>query len=177
MTELLDVARGLGMVDHKPVKKARVAVLSFSGGAGVVSSDEIADHGMELADLSPETCSKLRQVFPDWMDPANPVDLYPAIEKNGPTQSMKAALEAVMEDPGVDAVYAHLFAPPIKVPLFNYDHIAEVVGKSQKPLVVWIMGAGEGAEQTARELEKRGVPVVFEIRKGVRLLAAVTMRR
>ncbi len=177
MTELIDVARSLGMVEYQGRGRARVAILSFSGGAGVVASDIIHDHGLELAKLQPETLARIKQVFPDWMDPANPVDIYPAIEKNGPTEPMKISLEAVMEDPGVDAVYAHLFAPPVKLPLFNYEHMARIMGKYKKPMVVWIMGAGEGAEDMTHELEKRGIPAVDEIGKGVRIIAALTRRR
>lgn len=177
ITELMDVARSLGMVEHQDRDRARVAILSFSGGAAVVASDMIYDNGLELAKLRPETLARIKQVFPEWMDPANPVDLYPAIEKNGPTETMKISLEAVMKDPGVDAIYAHLFAPPVKAPLYNYEHISGIIEKYKKNMVVWIMGAGEGAEDLTRELEKRGIPVVDEIEKGMRIIAALTRHR
>lgn len=177
MTELLDVARSLAAVESKPMPKAKVAIMSFSGGAGVVSSDEVQDHGMKLAEFEPETLTRLKKVFPDWMEPANPVDLYPAIEKNGPVESMRTSIQAVMDDPGVDAVYAHLFAPPIRSGILNFDKLVEMIGRPRKPMVVWIMGAGEGAEELAKALEKMGIPAVYEIGKGVRLLAAMTMRR
>jgi len=177
MQELMDVVRSLSLVNSKHSERPRVGVISFSGGAGVVTSDELAQRGMELARLSDEAKEAIRSVFPHWMEPENPVDIYPAIEKNGPGKSFKVSLEALMKDPGVDAVYAHLFAPPFKVPLFDYDHIARMVSEHKKPLVVWVMGHADSYKAYYQELSNRGVPVVDEISEGVRILSALTMRR
>jgi acetate---CoA ligase (ADP-forming) len=177
LTELLDVARCLGASKVRKASGARVAVLTFSGGGGVVTSDTIADLGMELADLAPATLSRLKALFPDWMDPSNPVDLYPAYEKRGTTETLKQTIEAVVDDPAVDAVYLHVFAPPAKGPIYDYDHMARAMGDSQKPIVVWVMGHPEAAREITRELENRGIPTVAELSKGVRILAALTLRR
>jgi len=175
--ELMDVARCLGVSEAGPARRARVAVFSFSGGAGVVTSDDIADFGMELAAPLPSTLERIKKVFPEWMEPSNPVDLYPAIEKNGPMVTVRETVAALMEDPNVDAVYAHLFAPPIGVPLFDYDQMAALIKQHNKPFVVWIMGHLDTAAAITRELERRGIPVVDEIARGVRVLAALTLRR
>lgn len=177
MHELLEVSRCLGVTRMKTVRKARIAVITFSGGAGVVTSDDIKDQGMELAELAPETMKKIKRVFPEWMAPENPVDLYPAIEKFGPTDPIHTSLEAVMADPGVDAVYAHLFASPMNEQLFDFDFIASLIKKYKKPLVAWMMGDAATENRIAGELEKKGIPTATEIAKGVRILAALTMKR
>jgi acetyltransferase len=177
MTELLDVARCLGVAKVKKKSRSRMVVLTFSGGGGVVTSDQIADRGMELADLAKPTLARLKAVFPDWMDPSNPVDLYPAYEKNGTAETLKRTIEAVMDDPGVDAVYIHAFAPPTKRPLYDYDHMARLMTDYEKPVVVWVMGQPEAAGEVTRQFEKRGIPTVDEVSRGVRILAALTMRR
>jgi acyl-CoA synthetase (NDP forming) len=177
MTELLDVARCLGVAKARKAARARLVVLTFSGGGGVVTSDHIADLGMELADLRRETLCKLEEVFPDWMDPSNPVDLYPAYEKKGTTETLKRTIEAVMEDPGVDAVYLHVFAPPTSRPIYDYDHMARMMSETEKPILVWVMGHPEIARGISGEFERRGIPTVDEVGRGVRVLAALTMRR
>ncbi len=177
MTELLDVARSLALSPLSRKTRARVAVLTFSGGGGVVSSDDISDLEMELALLMPRTLETLRSVFPDWMEPANPVDLYPAFEKNGHTETFRTTIEAVLEDPGVDAVYAHLFVPPVDIPLFDYDHMAAMVQKHKKPLVVWLLGDATRLPAVSRDLESRGIPVTDEMARGARILAALAMGR
>jgi acetyltransferase len=177
MTELLDVARSLALSGLPRQAEARVAVLTFSGGGGVVTSDDIADLDIGLASLEPRTLSALRTVFPDWMEPANPVDLYPAFEKNGHTETFRKTLEAVMEDPGVDAVYAHLFIPPIDLPMFDYDHMARMTRTHRKPIVVWLLGDAARTPAITRELESRGIPVAEDMGRGARMLAAVARGR
>jgi acetyltransferase len=177
MTELLDVARCLGVAKIKKRSRSRMVVLTFSGGGGVVTSDHMADLGMELADLAAPTLARLRGVFPEWMEPSNPVDLYPAYEKNGTAETLKRTIEAVMDDPGVDAVYLHVFAPPTRTPLYDYDHMGRLMTDYEKPIVAWVMGQPQAVGEVTREFEKRGIPAVDEVTRGVRILAAMTMRR
>lgn len=177
LNELMDVARALAVAAETRTRRSRIAVLTFSGGAGVVSSDGLFDLGLELARLEDSTLARIKTVFPEWMDPANPVDLYPAVEKFGPTEPYRRTLEAVLADPGVDAVFVHLFAPLVKVPIFDYEQMAALSRENHKPIVAWVMGHGDSAQEITRELEKRGIPVLDEIRKGLRVLAALTARR
>jgi acetyltransferase len=176
MTELLDVARCLGVAKVCKTSRARMAVLTFSGGGGVVTSDLIADLGMELALLAQTTLSRLKEVFPEWMEPSNPVDLYPAYAKRGTKETLRRTIEAVMGDPGVDGVYLHLFASPASRSPYDYDLMARLMADHGKPIVVWVMGQPEAARAVTGEFEKRGIPTVEEVSRGVRVLAALTMR-
>jgi acetate---CoA ligase (ADP-forming) len=171
--ELFEVARALGAARAKGSGGKRVAVLTFSGGAAVLASDTLADQGMELAQIGEAATNKLKSVFPTWMTPTNPVDLYPAIERSGHVQAMQQALEAVIEDPNVDAVYAHTIARLYSAGP-DYRRIAEKARVYGKPLVVWSMGDAAGVAETRRNLEALGIPVVEEINRGVRVLAALT---
>ena len=45
-----------------------------------------------------------------------------------------------------------------------------------KPIVVWVMGQPEAARAVTVEFEKRGIPTVEEVSRGVRVLAALMMR-
>jgi acetyltransferase len=176
MTELLDVARSLAA---SPVRRApgnRTAVITFSGGAGVVSSDSLADRGMELATLGKTAMRRLQAVFPDWMEPANPIDLYPAVEKNGPLRAFKESIEAVLDDDGVDAVFLHIFARHLRDTL-PLEEIAAAVRERNKPMAVWVMGEAALVEETKRDFESVGIPAFDDIEKGVRILAALTVGR
>ena len=77
--------------------------LSGSGGAGIVASDLVEKAGLELADLSPATRETLAGLYPEWMPVANPVDLFPAMERSG-SRAYTEAFKAVCADPNVDAV-------------------------------------------------------------------------
>ncbi len=177
LNELMHVARSMGLsIAHKK-KVSNIAILAFSGGAGVLASDAVGDYGMTLTQFNDVTTNRLKEVFPAWMDPFNPVDLYPAMEKNGRSKALLHALEAVMADPDVDAVYAHLIVLPSDELLIDYDQVAAILRKYNKPMVVWSIGFSEEENEIAQGLERIGVPVVDEIDKGVRILAALTMRR
>jgi acyl-CoA synthetase (NDP forming) len=177
MNDLLTVARCLGVAPIITKSRGRVAVMTFSGGAGVVTADSIADSGIDLARFQDSTMEQLRQIFPEWMEPSNPLDLYPAIERNGPQKVFSHCLEAVLTDPGVDAVYTHTFAWYGVDAFLGFEKIAELAKKEKKPLVVWTMGDTEGCDKLTHYFEELGIPTVDEISKGVRVLSAITQRK
>jgi len=177
LVELMEIVRAFSIYQPEKKSKARIAIITFSGGAGVVASDRIYEQGMKLARLSKKTTAQVKTVFPEWMEPANPLDIYPAIEKNGPQITYQTALNALFQDPEVDAIFLHSFAPPINVPIINYEWLAEQMKKSKKPVVAWIMGHTETAKQIEEELRKRGIIVVEEMVRGLRVLRALLLKK
>jgi acetyltransferase len=177
MNDLLTVARCLGVAPVDEKSSGRIAVMAFSGGAGVVASDSIADSGIDLAKLEDSSIGRLRDVFPEWMEPANPLDLYPAIERNGVQKVFPHCLETLLNDPGVDAVYLHLFAWYPLDSFVGFEEVSELARKKKKPIVVWAMGDSEACGRLTHYLEELGIPAVDEISKGVRVLSAMTLRK
>ena len=80
----------------------RVAILSNSGGLGVLSVDLCVDLGLVPAEFTPETTAVLRAALPDFAAAANPVDLT-AQMLTDPGMLMRV-LPALEADPGVDAI-------------------------------------------------------------------------
>lgn len=153
----------------------RVAVLTYTGAAGIVSTDIMDTYGLKPADLRPETLRTLQTVFPEWMPPANPVDMWPGIILNGTDRTYGKAMEAVCADPGVDAVFAHCF-----VGGFNLEPdiamMAETARRAGKPFFCWISGEREKVcrfQATAHEL---GVPVFREIIRAVECISLLLKR-
>ena len=73
--QMMDLCRTLAAFPFLPRNlPGRVAVLTYSGGAGIVSADFIENLGLEVADLSSQTRQTLKSVFPEWMPIANPVE-------------------------------------------------------------------------------------------------------
>jgi acyl-CoA synthetase (NDP forming) len=81
---------------------ARVAILSNSGGLGVLSVDLCVELGLVPAEFSRETTAILRSALPDFAAAANPVDLT-AQMLTDPGMLMRV-LPALEADPGVDAI-------------------------------------------------------------------------
>ncbi|HUM17711.1 MAG TPA: acetate--CoA ligase family protein [Candidatus Nitrosotalea sp.] len=80
----------------------RVAVLSNSGGLGVLSVDLCVDLGLIPADFTAATTAELRAALPGFAAAANPVDLTAQMLTDpGMLRRVLPALEA---DPGVDVI-------------------------------------------------------------------------
>lgn len=156
----------------------RAAILTFSGGAGILSSDFMEEQGFSVAVLSSKTKEALRHLFPDWMPVSNPVDLWPSMEKHAGTDVdvYSAALKAALSDPNVDAVLLHAFAgnPWLKI---NIDDVARQRDASGKPVFIWLLGRREEAFQFRVESLSYGIPVFEELYRAVECLSALFHRR
>jgi acetyltransferase len=172
--QMMDLCRSLSARPRPAGRDGRIAVLTFSGGSGIVASDFIEEHGLTVAELSRETKDALGRLFPDWMPVGNPVDLWPAIEKHGGTKIdvYSAALSAVLSDPAVDAVFLHAYAGNFRIGL-NVADIAEQTRAAGKPVFVWLLGRQEDALRFNAEVLSYGIPVFHEISRAVECLAAV----
>ncbi len=84
-----------------PIPKGnRVAIVTNSGGPGIMGTDAICEHGMQMAELSEETKTKLRSFLPAAASVKNPVDMI----ASAPIEHYRQTLETVLADPGVDMV-------------------------------------------------------------------------
>jgi acetyltransferase len=173
--ELVDLA---GTLATLPVRAAgdRVAILTFSGAAGVVATDLFAGTGLRLADLAPETRARLAQIYPPWLEPANPVDVWSTVELRGLERTLEVALAALLDDPGVDSVLLVTLA-------FEFFAGADLAGVTAtaatagKPVVAWVFGEDGHLATWRRELASSGIPVCRDLRLAVRTLEAVALRR
>lgn len=136
---LAEIARETGIRLWGPncmglVDAVSVAILSYSGAAGILSADFLEAMGLDVADLSPATRTTLEGLFPDWMPVKNPVDLWPAMEKNitSGIDVIGEGLDALIADPNVDAVIVTTFAAPGNR-WFDPDRAAGLSGGHERP--------------------------------------------
>ncbi|HEX7988437.1 MAG TPA: bifunctional acetate--CoA ligase family protein/GNAT family N-acetyltransferase [Duganella sp.] len=101
---------------RRPQRGERLAVLTNSGGLGLIAADALASGGARLAPLSDDTLKRLAQAG---APPANPVDLL----ADAPVERYTAAVEAVLREPQADALL-FLHAPTAMV---SSQLIAEAV--------------------------------------------------
>jgi acetate---CoA ligase (ADP-forming) len=141
-----------------PMKGNRVAVITFSGAAGIMITDALERYGLSLAALSPQTIETVARLSPKWMPLGNPLDIWPAVMLNSPARAYAMALRAVLKDPHVDGVICVAIGP--KVPDYVFldvsDALKEVTEElPNKPVAVWLYGPnpeqiGERFESTKR---------------------------
>ena len=170
--QMMELARDLAMIPHTP-PRCRTAILTFSGGSGILSCDLLEEQGLSVARFSPETRKKLVTIFPDWLPPSNPVDLFPAFNLKGPLAAYVGAFEAVVTDPQVDVIFIHYFAGLYR----NFQgmrKMKEIADREGKVLIMWVIGRRQGVRMFRREAQKYGIPVHGELSRAAECLAAAS---
>jgi len=157
------------------IGKGRIAILSYSGASGIVTTDHMIANGLTLARLSPKTLKRLEEFSPSWMPVKNPVDYWPAMEKYGPAVAYKNGIEALHEDPGVDGLIVHLFAG-FGIWFLDMKEIMSGIREPRKPILFWLMGPEKGREPTRMALEAEGWPTFHEIHRTVKVMACLFER-
>lgn len=135
----------------------RVAMLTNGGGAGVLATDYLMEHGGHLATLAPATIEQLSAHLPKTWSGGNPVDI---IGDAGPDR-YRVSLETLRRDPNVDAIIA--MNCPVAVADSGdaaqavIDVVAETKADGGAPVFAsWL---GEAAAAPAREkFENAGIP-------------------
>ena len=131
----------------------RLAILSNGGGAAVLATDRAVAEGCRLAALAPATMARLDKALPPTWSRGNPVDII----GDAPGTRYAAALEALLDDPGADAVLV-LNCPTATV---DGEEAARAViecghGRRFPVLTSWL--GGVSAERARRLFAAAGVP-------------------
>ncbi len=98
MGELFDATETLALTRGQ--KGDGLAIVSNGGGAGVLATDALAAAEGRLAELAPETIARLDRLLPPTWSRGNPIDIV----GDAPGARYAAAIEALLDDRGVDAL-------------------------------------------------------------------------
>ena len=84
-----------------PIPKGdRVAIITNSGGPGIMATDAICEHGMQIAKISDATKEKFRSFLPSAASVKNHIDMI----ASAPIEHYKQTLETVIADENVDMI-------------------------------------------------------------------------
>ncbi|HRP91753.1 MAG TPA: acetate--CoA ligase family protein [Ignavibacteriaceae bacterium] len=126
LNDMFNTAKGFE--DFPAPKGNRVAVVTNAGGPAILTVDTLEKNNLALADLAPETKSKLKEIVHAEGSVNNPVDLLPG----GTAEQFKAVNEILVQDKNVDTVIS-VFVEPIMVKALPViEGINEI--KSEKPI-------------------------------------------
>jgi acetyltransferase len=173
--EMVDIARTLERdfyLHPRRNEKPRMAILSYSGASGIVTTDYMEKYGLTLARLSPQTRKRLEELSPAWMPVKNPVDYYPAMEKHGPVFAYKHAMEALHDDPETDGLIVHLFAG-FGIWALKMKEVLSSIKNLRKPILFWLIGPEKVREPIRLALEEEGWPTFHEIHRTVKVMASL----
>jgi acetyl coenzyme A synthetase (ADP forming)-like protein len=165
--ELFDLAMAFSV--QRPPRSRRTAVLTNAGGPGILAADACEASGLDLPDLAPATVEKLTPLFPPFASIHNPLDMVASATPAG----YRAALGALLEDPGVDAAFA-VFVPPLGVTQEAVTlAIASVAEEHPGKTVFGILMGHEGLPQGRATLHAAGIPAYIFPESAARALAAM----
>lgn len=119
-------------------KGPRVAVIANAGGAGIMAVDAIEREGLELAGFSEETQQHLAARLGTGIHIQNPLDL----PDDALADRFETALEAMIDDPGVDAILVVL-SPHVITECANAAEavVRAASMKGDKPVLACFLGA------------------------------------
>jgi len=150
----------------------RVAIITISGGAGILMTDEAIARGLAVQPLSPATVDKLRPLVPGFAALGNPIDLTAAIFDD--TDLCRKALELIIDDPLVDAVTMANAGLQGEIATKVAREIVNVARRSDKPIMLGWSARREVAGDAYALLDAAKVPHYRSPLRCMRALAAIT---
>ena len=150
----------------------RVAIITISGGAGILMTDEAIARGLAVQPLSPATVEKLRPLVPGFAALGNPIDLTAAIFDD--TDLCRKALELIIDDPLVDAVTMANAGLQGEIATKVAREIVNVARRSDKPIMLGWSARREVAAEAYALLDAAKVPHYRSPLRCMRALAAIT---
>ncbi len=141
---------------RKPLGK-RIAIITTSGGSGILATDAIEKNGLELSQFSQATLNELATIVPSYGNITNPVDVTAAV-MSAPDLFEKC-LEVIAKDPAVDAIVA-CFAVLVGD---DVERIAKALGDVCKirnlPIAIARTGSASLAPQASELFKSMKLPV------------------
>ncbi|MEP7063578.1 MAG: GNAT family N-acetyltransferase [Betaproteobacteria bacterium] len=135
--QLFAAARALAM--GRIPRGDRIAIVANGRGPALLAADRARDIGVPLAKLAAPTLAALEAILPGESVRGNPVD----VRGTATAARYAAALQAALDDPGVDAVIALHVPRPIDTPVAIAHAVAQTAKASRKPVLAAWLGAVE----------------------------------
>ncbi|MDM8001157.1 MAG: CoA-binding protein [Dehalococcoidia bacterium] len=155
----------------QPLAKGnRIAIVTATGGAGVMLTDAAVEAGLVVAAFTPATRERLGVLSPRLAN--NPVDVGPLMSvRESPFTIYEEVVPAVLSDPNVDCltIVCHFGQPIVHVLSGLVSRISEI----GKPVTVFGYGLDlPDMQKAAREIESLELPAYLDLEMSVRALAA-----
>jgi acyl-CoA synthetase (NDP forming) len=158
---------------HSLPKGNRLAIISHSGGAGVVATDLAEESGLAIARYSDATLAKLANMSPRLA--RNPIDLGPPLSVvDDPMSMQEEVIFTVLDDDKVDCATIVLYVGTMAPISYIVEMFDRVLKRVSKPMTVWFYGTSLALiEEVSRQLEGLGVPTYTDQETAVKALGAL----
>ncbi|MBW1660448.1 MAG: CoA-binding protein [Deltaproteobacteria bacterium] len=182
LEEFFDLAKAFSFL---PLPKGdRLAIITLSGGEGVMATDSCEINQLKLASLSEKTHQRLKKIFPKWEIPLNPFDGGVCMEFHlANLEVFFDTLAAIPEDENVD--FAIMQMPPDFIHLQSLDESEKTspslyrqyvdlilkMNETEKPFALWSTSMDRQEMELIELIESYRLPVFPSSDRAVKSLA------
>jgi len=151
----------------------RIAIITHSGGAGVVATDIAMESGLAIAKYTDATLARLADLSPRLA--RNPIDLGPPLSlTDDPMSLQEKVITMVLDDVNVDCANIVLYIGTMAPISYITEMFERLLKRVSKPVTVWFYGTKLSLiEEAARQLERLGVPTYTDQETAVKALGAL----
>lgn len=163
LTEMMDAARLL--LQKATPLGPRLAVMSVSGGAGVLIADACEPHGLQLPALPDSVKAALTPVLPAFVHPSNPLDITGNVLQDTPM--IARAMQALSSDRDLHGIVLFIGMMHSIADAF-VQALSQARQQVHCPIIVIWVGALDSSVQA---LEAAGIPVFLDIPQATHAMA------
>jgi acetate---CoA ligase (ADP-forming) len=151
MHQLFDVA---ALLSAQPIPRGeRVAIVTNGGGPGILCTDALQAHGVEVAELERKVQDRLAQFLPPSAALGNPVDMI----ADASAEDYRRTMQTLIETDACDAIIA-IFVPPLVTQGADVaTAIRQVAERNPEVTIAAVMMVSEGVPAELRS-ERVRVP-------------------
>lgn len=164
VAQLLDIAKAFSLA--QPLAGGRLAIVTNSGGPGVLAADSVEGSGLDLPEPGEAARAALGEILPAHAGLANPIDLT---VEGSPRQYRDTLLAMLAE---TDAALAIYIGTPYLEALPYAEAVAEAAAASGKPVAAHF-AVGADIDSAIAHLEAAGCPCFAS---GERAVLALSQR-
>jgi acyl-CoA synthetase (NDP forming) len=163
---------------YPPLAGNRIAIASFSGGEGVITTDFCHFNGLTLAEPTSESVKKLHTIFPSWEIPANPFDTGVSSQFRPGIDVVSVFAETLADDPNVDCLAIQMGGPPQLAGMAPLERTEKLVTfyrdvvRRGKAIALWTTDP-RSTKDMVDALEAARIPVYPSAERAVRALGAL----
>jgi len=173
-SEMTSFAKILAFYPNRPMKLCNIAVISSSGGHGVIASDMATEAGLNLPEFTPERQQEIRHLLePNIQEIAavsNPVDLT----GSAADQDFERVLDYLLSKEDIEAAIVLTLPYTPMMTSFVGTRLGQVVKQYDKPVVAYVPNLAKYG-MVLEGFELNGIPVVHSIEEAIQMLKALRL--
>ncbi len=186
MEEFFDLAKAFEFL--KLPKGNRLAIITLSGGEGVMATDACEMNGLKMARLDDNTYRRLKGIFPPWEIPLNSIDAGACLEFHlADILTIFNTLAAIPEDENVDCTVMQM--PPDFLGLTstnenfssemidslkkNYTQALLKIKRAGKPFAMWCTSMDREEDEWIKIYESYYLPVFQSSERAIKAMSAL----